>query len=416
MNYNFFKFTFLLAGFALLMTSCDPDLVGPITGDGDPTVSVSGAPGVAIDAGTSFSITASATPTDANLLKSLDITESNQLVDFSRITVNGSAATANPILLFGDDKNGFTWTIDIVSHDDEATREYSVNVIDDGNNESNFGFDVTTMLNVVNPSLDVTSSMDIEVDPSSLIGINMKLIMGTYDLASLGVYQNEVLIDDLSRLYYADLSTNFNGNPHLLPDGDKDGAEITLYLKVQDTPGNEAYRIVLTDVEGNSVPFEFNVITATPVSEITGVLFNAAGPAGTGGLDLDEGVGTGSSSVLAEIKDEGINTDLPVASNWRKSISSVNGSIIRSLKAGENGLSETFTYEDVTAKETVAAIFENGSALTLTNAGGDLISASINEGDMFSIQNGDKTYLIIIRQVNETAADNGDNYVIDIKS
>ncbi len=413
MKHNFFRFTFLLAAFAMLLTSCDPDAIIDPIDEGDPTISVSGTPTSALDAGSEFTVTLTASPTETNPLKSVDITEDNVLVDFSRIAINGSPASANPILLFGDDKNGLTWDITIAAHEDSGTKEYSINVIDDGNNQANFGFDVET--SVQNPVLIVTSSMDIEVAPNSVLAIMTEFEKGSFDLASFAVYQNDVLIDDLSRLAYRELTNNFDANPYLLPAEDVEATTVTIYLRVQDTPSNDAYRFVLTDTEGNSTEFPFNVITVTPVTEITGVLFNSAGPAGTGGLDLDEGVGTGSSSALAEIKDEGIDLDMPAATNWKKSISGVNGSVIKQLVPGQNGLSETFSYEGVDAKETIAVLFDAGQEFTVTNDDGDLISASINEGDTFIIQNGDNNYLIIVRQVNEVDTDNSDNYVIDIK-
>lgn len=413
MKLNILKLTFLIAGMAILTTSCDPDLIDPIDIDGDPVISVTNTPSTDIDAGTEFTVTLAATPDPANALKTVDITENNVVVDFNRIAINGVAATANPILLFGDDKNGLTWDITITAHNDASTSEYSINVIDDGNNQSNFGFDVTT--SVVDPVLIVISTMDITVAPGSVLAFMTEFEKGTFDLESFAIYQNDELISDLERMSYAELANTFTGNPQLLPDDDKEQATPTIYLRAQASPSTDAYRFVLTDTEGNSVEFPFNIITATPVSEVTGVLFNSAGPAGTGGLDLDEGVGTGSSSSLAEIKDEGIDTDMPLATNWKRSIAGVNGSVIKQLKPGQNGLSEAFTYDDVTAKETVASVFDSGEAFTLTNAGGDLISASVNVGDMFSVNNGDKYYLLVVRQVNVTDADNGDNYVIDIK-
>lgn len=412
MKHNFFKLTFFIAGMALLMTSCDPDLIDPID-EGDPVVSVTGVPSGDIDAGSEFTVTVNATPDAANQLKTVDVTENNSLVDFSRLTINGTPATANPILLFGDDKNGLNWNITIVAQSGASTSEYSVNVIDEGNNQSNFSFDVTT--SVIEPVLIVTSSANIQVAPNSVLAFMTEFEKGTFDLESFAIYQNGELISDFERMAYRDLSNTFDGNPYLLPDGDIEKATVTIYLRVQDAPSSDPYQFVVFDTEGNSSAFDFNVITITPVTEITGVLFNSAGPVGTGGLDLDDGVGTGSSSELAEIKDEGIDTDLPVASNWKRSISAVNGSVIKQLKPGENGLSETFSYDDVDAKETVVSIFESGEAFTLTNSGGNLISASVNPGDMFTVNNGDNFYLLIVREVNTTEADNGDNYVIDIK-
>ena len=389
MKHNIMKIAMLFLGFGLLVTSCEIDPIDPIGGGGDPTISVTGTPSGEITAGDSFTIGVTASPAD-DALKTIDITEDGTLVNFGRLTINGAAATANPILLFGDDKNGLSYQIAIVAHSDASTKEYSVNVIDDANYQANFGFDVTTSITL--PGLEVTSSSSIDVPVAALIGLPIKMTMGSLDLASIAVYEADELITDLSRLYYDDLSTTFDGNPYLLPSADEDGAERTLYLRVQNVADTRNYSIVLADADGNSASFDLAVTTGTPVTEITGVLLNAAGPTGTGGLDLDLGEGTGSANTAAEIRDEGINLDLPAATNWRRSISGVNGSVIKQLKPGENGLSETFGYEGVIASETIATVFDSGEAFTATNTGGDLISAVVNEGDMFVVQNGENYY------------------------
>lgn len=413
MKISIIRHLLLLTGLAFMITSCEVDPIGPIGGE-DPTVSVTGVPQGGIEAGSTFSITVSAEPSSADApLDVLEITEDGTAIPFSRLTVNGLAASSNPILLFDPDKNGLTWTIDIVAHGDASTKEYSVIVEDESNNTDAFSFDVMTNVNA--PSLNVQSSGEFNVSPSALIALPVTFAKGTYDVASIGVYENDALIEDLNRISYNDLTNYFDENPYLVPEADKEGAEVTLYVRVQDEISTNAYRLVVTDEDGNSTSFDFMVTTETPVVEITGILFNSAGPTGTGGLDLDDAVGVGSEDPSAEIKDEGIDLDLPAESNWIQRISAVNGSIIKYVIPGEGGVSETFTYEDVTSKEAVGALFENGVDFTDTNGEGELVSGVVQEGDMFTIQNGDNYYLIIIRDVNVVTTDNSDSYEIDIK-
>ena len=85
------------------------------------------------------------------------------------------------------------------------------------------------------------------------------------------------------------------------------------------------------------------------------------------------------------------------------------------MKPGENGLSETFGYEGVIAKETIATVFDSGEAFTATNAAGELISAVVNEGDMFVVQNGENYYLLLVTKVLVRDSDNEDSYTFNIK-
>lgn len=413
MKLNVLKPFFLLAGFVFLLTSCDPDAIIDPPGASDPTLTVSGVPSAEIAAGSTFSFDVTGSPTVDNDLMSIEFTEDGVAIPFSRISIDGNAASANPILLLGDNTSGISWTVTIVAHETAGVKEYGVLLSDAGSNQDSETFDVTT--SVTSPSISLSGAMDVELNPGATFSLTASLEMGTYDLASIAVYQGDELITDLDRLAYDEISNNFDANPYLLPEDEKDGGDAIIYLTVQETAETVAYRIVVTDEEGNSSDATINITTLTTVTEVMGVLFNAGGPSGTGGLDLDEGVGTGSSSSLAEIKDEGIDTDQTAALNWIQKISGVNGSEIRYLIPGQSGLAEDFTYESVASQEVVAGLLESGVAFTSTNAAGEPISDVVVAGDMFAVRNGDNNYLIIIREVNVITDSNDDNYVIDIK-
>lgn len=413
MKNNIFKLSLFLLGITLFMTSCDPEGITPDPTVGDPAITGTNTPTAALEAGSEFTFNITATPSTDNPLKTIDFTEGNELIALERIKIDGNAAPANPILLFGDDKNGVNWEVTIAAHSDPGVKQYSANVIDDANNDASFQFDVET--NVVLPTITADAPAEINVGPDALLEFDVEFAKGTNDIKSFAIYQNGALIEEYSRMAYNDLANVFDANPYLVPESDKAGASVSIYLRSQATPSTDDYKFVVADTDDNVAEFEFKITTATPVAEVTGVLFNSAGPAGTGGLDLDEGVGTGSSDALAEIKDEGIDTDMPFATNWIKRISGVNGSELRELVAGQNGLAEDFSYDNVASKETVAAVFDSGAEFTATNSNGNLISNVVTVGSTFSVKNGDNYYLIIIREVNETDGDNGDNYKIDIK-
>ena len=136
-------------------------------------------------------------------------------------------------------------------------------------------------------------------------------------------------------------------------------------------------------------------------------MLNQAGPAGTGGLDLDTGASTGSSDALAEIIDNGIDASLPAASNWIQSISSVNGSTIRVLRPGLNGLEETFSFASVLTKEEIPGLHNNNAAV--------YSGETVIVGDLFTVERGGSFYILEVTNVNVTTTDNSDSYRFNVK-
>jgi hypothetical protein len=165
------------------------------------------------------------------------------------------------------------------------------------------------------------------------------------------------------------------------------------------------YTFEVTDASGNTATVDVTINTGTAAAEITGVLLNQAGPAGTGGLDLDAGNSTGSADASAEIRDQGIDLAEPNATNWIQKISGVNGAEIRyagNLPDGSN-------YEDITTQEEIEGAFTNSDALS----GG--ISSVVAVGDEFVVESAGKYYFLLVTEVNITTNNNSDNYVFSIK-
>ncbi len=161
----------------------------------------------------------------------------------------------------------------------------------------------------------------------------------------------------------------------------------------------------------------------TPLADtLNGVLFNQAGPAGTGGLDLDTGEGTGSTASESEIRDMGLDCTIPAPGlNWRRQIGTINDADMRAVDMTQV---ENFTFENVGSVEEIIGAYESGIDLadgesincanTSTTAVTD-VSEVLTAGDMFVVLSNGRYYLIRIDEVNETDMDNDDNYVISIK-
>lgn len=370
-----------------------------------------------VNTGETFSIKIQSVP-GTSKLNDVKFIENGSLILFDRITINGNQASANPVLLFAPDHDGFTWEVDIKAQDEAAINLYEVLITDENDLESKISYEITTEVDAVAPTTSFGSDTELAGEAGSLLSIPVNAMRGSSDLAFVAVSEGMDLISDFSRVYYGNLQTPFSSNPHPLPEADQSGFDQMLFIRLPEDAGSYIYQIFVIDVNDQANIFEFTVDVApngTAIESINGVLFNAGGPTGTGGLDLDEGISTGSTDSTAEIKDEGIDLDLPAANNWFKQISGTNGSIIRALYPGQNGLPEGFSFGNISVKEELPSLFEHSQELNLLNSAGEQKTAPIVGGEIFIVNKNEQYYLIRVIDVFVAAADNGDYYMIDIK-
>lgn len=415
----------LLALGSMIFTSCgeDFDLGGtpnvPDTGTvmDPPSLTLSSdmiytQSGDALPSGESISIRLTAVVGTA-LLQSLAVTESGANIDLSRITIDGVAAAANPTLLFNADKSELDKIIEINTEGVTGTNTYTFTVTDE-DGKSDFQT-ITVTIEGVPPTVTNMGSTEISVAPGSLVSLKIEATPGSSALKFIAVAEGADLITDLSRLYLGSLDLPFSSNPMALSSTQEGGLMEDLFIRASTESGSKEYRVFIIDEQEEGAFFDVIITTGTSIGLIQGVLFNAAGPAGTGGLDLDDGIGTGSSDLTAEIRDEGIDMSRPTSENWNRQISVINGSEAKFIRAGATGVSESYSFENIQYTEEIEGLFSVGMNFIDTNEDGDLVSSIIVEGDSFAVKNGEKYYLIIIREIIETLEDNGDYYVIDIK-
>ena len=416
-------FALLLAMSAMLMTSCEDDIIDTGGGggglDGDPTIALLEGTDVissdaAIAANTEFTVRVSALAGDAEL-QTFVVIRDGVLLDRSLFKIDGVQAASETVLLFGDDTAGFTYDVTVTAHEAGAIVAYAFEVTDvAGVSAQTASIFIDTDPGVTGggeaPDVTVGGAASIDLDPNTLYSINISATPLSGTLASIAVYENDVLISDLSRLEFD--SVDFTANPNPFSSEYTGGfADKSLFIRVQDS-GSADYRVVIADSFGGTAEFVKTVnvetvVSGTPVTSLIGILLNQAGPAGTGGLDIDTGSSTGSSDIAAEIADNGIDTSQPNSSNWRQTISPINGAVIRTLTAGSNGLPESFTFESVNFIEDIA-VFHN-------NNGVDYTGNVVLTGDVFSVFANGQYYLLDVTNVNATIADNDDSYTFDIK-
>ncbi len=284
---------------------------------------------------------------------------------------------------------------------------------------------------VVGPSLNLLSESPLDQTPyfttdftindtATYVPFGLEASKGSGDLKVLTIKDNGVNVS-VDRLIMKDLRTGNAltvNNPFLLLGDLVNGFEIEVLIDVHDEYATHDYTFEVSDVN-DKVATQTIAVTAefggTPIDmTLTGVLLNQAGPAGTGGLDLDDGTGTGTqpSDTNAEIKDNGIDLSLPNDQNWIRRISPMNGSEIRTPG---NDFPSDFSFADVATKEEIQAYFDGGKALPAENASNEPMSDVVEVGDIFFVLRDGRYYLLEVTDITITPDDNGDSYTFNIK-
>ncbi|MGK0390527.1 MAG: hypothetical protein ACI94Y_003281 [Maribacter sp.] len=380
------------------------DGFGSITSDVD----------VAPDALLTFSV--SALQGDSPLQNVRFLEDGSLITDFAnRLTINGSSASSNSVLLFGTDKENFTWEVTWVAHSDESSKTYTMEVVDEaGNSDSesvlvNTGVIVTTPLSLMLLSANGGLVTDENVDADTYFKITLEGIKGSNDLNRIEIQEDGVAISDLSRLRLGDspVDPSFPANPYFLEGDSINGFTMDILVKTHTTEGvAKAYSFILVDDQENfeSVSLTITANTATPnITSLSGILLNRAGPTG-GGLDLETGTSTGSTDPTADIRDAGIDLALPNDQNWKQKIEPVNGTILATPAAASDLINN---FSSIQLQSEIENEYNLGTLITESNV--------INIGDVFLVNNGTNIFMIQCTNVNVTSADNADSYTFDVK-
>lgn len=209
-------------------------------------------------------------------------------------------------------------------------------------------------------------------------------------------------------------------NPLLLSGSNVDNFEYKVGIKAHSTFGIKTYTFKVADDKGLISTLSLKISAGTTLNKLEGILLNQSGPTGQGGVDLDTGAGLGSADSNVEIRDEGV-VNVVTDGTWKQQISGVNGSEIKYIIKGQNGVSENFAFANVKFKEEVAPLWANGKAFDQKSTDGLRdVSAKVAIGDVFIIKNGEKYYLITVKNIKITPETTGedrnkDSYTFDVK-
>lgn len=394
----------MVAAASIMLVSCSDDLDGGGGGTDNIASTVDLQSGMdlvtsvtMVSQGGTFSVNLVASA-GTDLLKAVEVLEDGVSIPASRIQYDGVTAASNPKSLFNDQVNSIDFVIQVNAHTEIGTRSYRFSVIDDLNEVESVSVEVTT--EGTPPALTLNGTASLDLNPGSLNNVNLTAVKGSGAIASIGVTVDGSVID------IADLAfdgVDFISNPDALQGDLVDGFTMkALTFRAPMADGSYLYNITITDEFGQESSVEFTVNIALEM--LMGVLFNSGGPIGQGGLDLDNGLSTGTQStdIEAEIKDQGIDGD----GNWLQLIAPFNGSRMYLMTPGEDGVSESFTFASIQSKEALDAL--NGSGLEIA------ISGTVVAGQVYVVERDGNVYAFEVAEVNVVQADNSDNYVLNI--
>ncbi len=421
-----------------LITSCEIDPIDPGTGGGGtgggggtsdtaPSLVFTDAAGSLtsdsrVEPGEIFSVTLMATQ-GAALLNALTVQENgDRLEDFSnRLTIEGTPAPAAAVLIPDGFKESFTWTLTIRAQDTESVSLYTFIVEDTNGMEASVGIEINTERTgsgTVEPELNILGNSNIIVDPEVLTGFPISILAGNANLASIAVTDSDTVLLEPSRLRLGD--NPFTENPENLSVDFANGLEEMIFIRSQPDQSIQTYFIIVFDADDNFDIREVTIntfpngISGNPVSTIEGVLLNRAGPAGTGGLDLDSGAGTGSSDTAAELRDNGIDGSA-LEINWLQRISGANNTELKQLIPNSNGLSENFNFDSVTTDSQLADVWGNATDLVERNSNMELTTGFVQVGDLYIALRDGKYYMVEITEIFIDPNGNEDFYRMNIK-
>jgi len=247
---------------------------------------------------------------------------------------------------------------------------------------------------------------DTTLEPGGVFRIKLDLQTGDNPLKSVGIRED----GDLVPTARIDMDAGFRTpqNPLLITGSDVDGFELIIDIDAHSVEGIRTYTFRVEDEVGETDEISLDVEVMmeevrTPIdTTATMILVNNADGQLQGGLDLDVPETIGANSNMAELRDLGIDLNVPVPSNWRRQIQTRNNATLVMLDTAN------FSFTEVAFKDEVKTFYDSGTEASVTPV--------LSTGDAFAVKRENDYFLLILTEIVVTADDNNDYYQFDIKS
>lgn len=261
-------------------------------------------------------------------------------------------------------------------------------------------------VDIISPEISLVKDAGFVYGDTTLnVGQTFKLkflvTVGTNDIKLFGIKENDVILP-LDRII-----DGMNANPALaLGTGITSFTrEITLTAQLS---GASEYTIYVEDIEGytNAVKFKITEV----VNDFEGThanlqVFNFSGP-NFGTLDLHAAVAVAQNNTAGDIRDGGIDINLPVPQNWKQIIFPVNGARLYKSTAAVD-------FNTINTKAKLKAAIEASSNITA--------SQKLQKGDIYfattpSLTGSTTDYFMLkVDDIIITSDDNTDYYMFSLK-
>jgi len=261
---------------------------------------------------------------------------------------------------------------------------------------------------IQDPQLSLFDDADVDgsvVSPGDTLMVSIEAFAGTGEMNSLTFFENGERLPNFAERLFIN-GTSAPSNLLVLDTNSRQEFAADIMLIAAEVAGNYDVEMVVADADNNSATVSFSYFVSD-VTTLEGVLLNQGGPEGTGGLDLDNGVGTGSQDPEAEIRDLGIDTNEDP--DWIQRIAPVEEQFVEH-KIELATLSSEFDFDAVATQLQVAEAFDDANTISQSDV--------VEVGDMFAVRTADdRNYILLVTDINLTAetGDNTDSYTFTIK-
>src|SRR6056297_577087 len=261
---------------------------------------------------------------------------------------------------------------------------------------------------IQDPQLSLFDDADVDgsvVSPGDTLMVSIEAFAGTGEMNSLTFFENGERLPNFAERLFIN-GTSAPSNLLVLDTNSRQEFAADIMLIAAEVAGNYDVEMVVADADNNSATVTFSYFVSD-VTTLEGVLLNQGGPEGTGGLDLDNGVGTGSQDPEAEIRDLGIDTNEDP--DWIQRIAPVEERFVEH-KIELATLSSEFDFDAVATQLQVAEAFDDANTISQSDV--------VEVGDMFAVRTADdRNYILLVTDINLTAetGDNTDSYTFTIK-
>ena len=244
-------------------------------------------------------------------------------------------------------------------------------------------------------------SADAEVPVGSVFQVNVTASAGDNTLQSIAIRENGSLID-LTRVTIDGAQPG--GLPAGVPAADQNGFTYKIGILAHDVVDEvREYEVEVIDTEQLSSKVSLNITAIANVTEDTMRVINNADGQLMGGLNLVTGETVSRDSPDANIRDTGIDINLPLDSNWKKIFEEVNGSNLRVADAA-------LVYDDVVTQTQLVDAYD-----AAVDAENDMSNEAV-VGDLYLVKSAsDEYFLLRITDVVNTVDNNNDFIEFSVK-